>query len=105
MSCVATCRMQYLKTNFYFLFFERDRAPFVLTSDMAYVINGGEKPTIRFQLFVDLCCQAYNLIRKQANLFLNLLSLVIFLYVIDVNNKIGCVLKQRIQLCSYLIST
>ncbi|XP_021119514.1 phosphatidylinositol 4-phosphate 3-kinase C2 domain-containing subunit alpha isoform X2 [Heterocephalus glaber] len=57
--------------------FKRDRAPFVLTSDMAYVINGGEKPTIRFQLFVDLCCQAYNLIRKQANLFLNLLSLMI----------------------------
>lgn len=57
-------------------FLNRDRAPFVLTSDMAYVINGGEKPTIRFQLFVDLCCQAYNLIRKHANLFLNLLSLV-----------------------------
>ncbi|KAK7833358.1 hypothetical protein U0070_017357, partial [Myodes glareolus] len=57
--------------------FKRDRAPFVLTSDMAYVINGGERPTIRFQLFVDLCCQAYNLIRKQTNLFLNLLSLMI----------------------------
>lgn len=57
--------------------FKRDRAPFVLTSDMAYVINGGEKPSIRFQLFVDLCCQAYNLIRKQTNLFLNLLSLMI----------------------------
>ncbi|XP_069479873.1 phosphatidylinositol 4-phosphate 3-kinase C2 domain-containing subunit alpha [Ambystoma mexicanum] len=57
--------------------FKRDRAPFVLTSDMAYVINGGEKPTSRFQLFVDLCCQAYNLIRKHTNLFLNLLSLMI----------------------------
>lgn len=54
----------------------RDRAPFVLTSDMAYVINGGERPTSRFQLFVDLCCQAYNLIRKNSGLFLNLLSLV-----------------------------
>lgn len=54
----------------------RDRAPFVLTSDMAYVINGGERPTSRFQLFVDLCSQAYNLIRKHSNLFLNLLSLV-----------------------------
>ena len=54
----------------------RDRAPFVLTSDMAYVINGGERPTSRFQLFVDLCCQAYNLIRKHSGLFLNLLSLV-----------------------------
>lgn len=43
---------------------------------MAYVINGGERPTSRFQLFVDLCCQAYNLIRKNSGLFLNLLSLV-----------------------------
>ncbi|XP_077453608.1 phosphatidylinositol 4-phosphate 3-kinase C2 domain-containing subunit alpha [Stigmatopora argus] len=56
--------------------FKRDRAPFVLTSDMAYVINGGERPTSRFQLFVDLCCQAYNLIRKHSGLFLNLLSLM-----------------------------
>ncbi|XP_037306361.2 phosphatidylinositol 4-phosphate 3-kinase C2 domain-containing subunit alpha [Pungitius pungitius] len=56
--------------------FRRDRAPFVLTSDMAYVINGGERPTSRFQLFVDLCCQAYNLIRKHSGLFLNLLSLM-----------------------------
>ncbi|KAM4018291.1 LOW QUALITY PROTEIN: phosphatidylinositol 4-phosphate 3-kinase C2 domain-containing subunit alpha [Anomaloglossus baeobatrachus] len=57
--------------------FKRDRAPFVLTSDMAYVINGGEKPTSRFQLFVDLCCQAYNLLRKHTSLFLNLLSLML----------------------------
>ncbi|TSR87281.1 Phosphatidylinositol 4-phosphate 3-kinase C2 domain-containing subunit alpha [Bagarius yarrelli] len=56
--------------------FKRDRAPFVLTSDMAYVINGGERPTSRFQLFVDLCSQAYNLIRKHSSLFLNLLSLM-----------------------------
>ncbi|MEE6499476.1 hypothetical protein FKM82_003460 [Ascaphus truei] len=57
--------------------FKRDRAPFVLTSDMAYVINGGEKPTSRFQLFVDLCCQAYNLLRRHTSLFLNLLSLML----------------------------
>ncbi|KAJ8340010.1 hypothetical protein SKAU_G00346430 [Synaphobranchus kaupii] len=56
--------------------FKRDRAPFVLTSDMAYVINGGERPTSRFQLFVDLCSQAYNMIRKHSGLFLNLLSLM-----------------------------
>lgn len=54
----------------------RDRAPFVLTSDMAYVINGGERPTSRFQLFIDLCSQAYNLIRKHVGLVLTLLSLV-----------------------------
>ncbi|XP_051991031.1 phosphatidylinositol 4-phosphate 3-kinase C2 domain-containing subunit alpha-like [Xyrauchen texanus] len=32
--------------------FKRDHAPFVLTSDMAYVINGGERPTSRFQLLL-----------------------------------------------------
>uniref|UniRef100_A0AAV2KXY1 Phosphatidylinositol-4-phosphate 3-kinase n=1 Tax=Knipowitschia caucasica TaxID=637954 RepID=A0AAV2KXY1_KNICA len=56
--------------------FKRDRAPFVLTSDMAYVINGGEKPTSRFQLFVDLCCQAFNLLRANSGVFMNLLSLM-----------------------------
>lgn len=54
----------------------RDRAPFVFTSDMAYVINGGDKPSSRFHGFVDLCCEAYNLIRKHTHLFLNLLGLV-----------------------------
>lgn len=75
-------------------FLNRDRAPFVLTSDMAYVINGGEKPTIRFQLFVDLCCQAYNLIRKHASLFLNLLSLVIIFHIqlkLDRSVMLGCI--------------
>ncbi|KAG7163556.1 Phosphatidylinositol 4-phosphate 3-kinase C2 domain-containing subunit alpha-like [Homarus americanus] len=32
--------------------FKRDRTPFVLTSDMAYVINGGEKPSDKFQSFM-----------------------------------------------------
>ena len=54
----------------------RDRSPFVLTSDMAYVINGGDKPSHRFQHFVDLCCQAFNILRHKTDLFLSLLSLV-----------------------------
>lgn len=29
---------------------KRDRVPFVLTSDMAYVINEGDKPTSNFQV-------------------------------------------------------
>ena len=57
--------------------FRRDRSPFVLTSDMAYVINGGCTPTSRFQDFVDLCCRAFNIIRHHTNLFLNLLSLML----------------------------
>lgn len=54
----------------------RDRAPFVLTPDMAYVINGGDTPTTSFQKFTDLCCSAYNELRKNCNLFINLLELV-----------------------------
>ncbi|KAJ4921376.1 hypothetical protein JOQ06_022820, partial [Pogonophryne albipinna] len=56
---------------------KRDRAPFVFTSDMAYVINGGDKPSSRFHDFVDLCCEAYNLIRRHTHLFLNLLGLML----------------------------
>ncbi|KAM4795805.1 LOW QUALITY PROTEIN: phosphatidylinositol 4-phosphate 3-kinase C2 domain-containing subunit beta [Rhinophrynus dorsalis] len=56
---------------------KRDRAPFVFTSDMAYVINGGEKMSSRFHDFVDICCRAYNLIRKHTHLFLNLLGLML----------------------------
>ncbi len=55
---------------------KRDRAPFILTPDMAYVINAGDKPTVRFQKFTDLCCEAYNELRKYSHLFLSLLSLV-----------------------------
>ncbi|XP_024085910.1 phosphatidylinositol 4-phosphate 3-kinase C2 domain-containing subunit alpha isoform X2 [Cimex lectularius] len=56
--------------------FKRDRTPFVLTSDMAYVINGGDKPTARFHHFVDLCCQAFNIVRKESNIILNLFLLM-----------------------------
>lgn len=55
-------------------FYCRDRAPFVLTSDMAYVINGGDRPTEKFHQFVDLCCQAFNIIRNNRNMFLFLVS-------------------------------
>lgn len=63
--------------------FRRDRAPFVLTPDMAFVINGGYEPSSRFQDFVDLCCKAFNVIRRHSNLLLNLLSLML-------NSGISC---------------
>lgn len=65
---------------------KRDRAPFVFTSDMAYVINGGDKPSSRFHDFVDLCCQAYNLIRKHTHLFLNLLGLMLSCGIPELSN-------------------
>lgn len=55
---------------------KRDRVPFVLTPDMAYVINAGDKPSVRFQKFTDLCCSAFNELRKHSHLFLSVLSLV-----------------------------
>ncbi|XP_030844663.1 phosphatidylinositol 4-phosphate 3-kinase C2 domain-containing subunit beta [Strongylocentrotus purpuratus] len=56
---------------------KRDRTPFVLTSDMAYVINGGGKTSSRFQEFIDLCCEGFNLVRRHANLFFNLFGLML----------------------------
>lgn len=56
--------------------FKRDRTPFVLTSDMAYVINGGDKPSVKFHHFVDLCCQAFNIVRKHGNLVLHMFGLM-----------------------------
>ena len=51
----------------------------MLTSDMAYVINDGDRQSDKFQHFVDMCCQAFNILRRHANLFINLFSLVSYL--------------------------
>lgn len=55
---------------------KRDRTPFVLTADMAYVINGGDRPSKKFQSFIELCTMAFNIIRRHRNLFLSLFSLM-----------------------------
>lgn len=51
---------------------KRDRAPFALTPDMVYVIrrNGGEAH------FVRLCCEAYNVLRRNSSLLLALFSIM-----------------------------
>lgn len=41
---------------------------------MAYVINGGDKPSTEFHFFVDLCCRAFNIIRQNGDLLLHMLA-------------------------------
>ena len=55
---------------------KRDRVPFVLTPDMVFVINGGDRMTTKFHTFVDLCCQAFNSLRHSGNLLLTLFTLM-----------------------------
>eukprot|EP00029_Vermamoeba_vermiformis_P008360 TRINITY_DN3889_c0_g1_i1.p1 TRINITY_DN3889_c0_g1~~TRINITY_DN3889_c0_g1_i1.p1 ORF type:complete len:1634 (-),score=443.27 TRINITY_DN3889_c0_g1_i1:6-4907(-) len=53
----------------------RDRAPFVFTPEFAYVMGGTEHAL--FKWFVALCCKAYNILRKRANVFINLFAMMI----------------------------
>jgi len=54
---------------------KRERVPFVFTPDMANVFGG--KDDERFKQFEQWCCEAYNILRKHANLFLDLFVLMI----------------------------
>jgi phosphatidylinositol-4-phosphate 3-kinase len=56
--------------------FKRDRAPFVLTSDMLFVINEGEKVSQRFHRFVELCCQAFRIVRQNGGVLMNLFAMM-----------------------------
>lgn len=57
-----------------FLNIKRDRAPFVFTPDMAYVMGG--ILTDQFKYFKELCCKAYNILRHNAAVFINLFAMV-----------------------------
>ncbi|XP_071452807.1 phosphatidylinositol 4-phosphate 3-kinase C2 domain-containing subunit beta [Hetaerina americana] len=74
--------------------FKRDRTPFVLTSDMVYVINGGDKPTAKFHHFVDMCCQAFNIIRNNGSLLLNLFALMASSGIPGVSNAVSYVQRS-----------
>jgi len=53
----------------------RERAPFILTPDFAYVMGGRDSDT--FKKFVDLSCRGFNTLRKNANTFISLFSMML----------------------------
>ena len=54
--------------------FEREKAPFVFTPQYAHILGGKGAPA--YVLFEETCCLAYNIVRRNANLFINLFSMV-----------------------------
>lgn len=53
---------------------KRERAPFVFTPDFAHVLDGRDSPA--FRKFVDYSCQAYEILRENGSMFINLFFLV-----------------------------
>jgi len=54
---------------------KRERAPFVMTPDFAYVL--GDKGSEKFEQFVGHCCQAYSIMRKHSHMLITLFSLML----------------------------
>jgi len=55
--------------------FKREKAPFVFTPDFAYVMGGYGSQD--YDEFVHLSCNAYNVLRKHANTFINLFTMML----------------------------
>jgi len=54
--------------------YKREKAPFIFTPSMATVLGGPGAP--RYKAFVDVCCRAYNVLRRHGELLITLFSLM-----------------------------
>merc|ERR1712146_567548 len=55
--------------------YEREKAPFVFTKQYAAVLGGQGAPM--YELFVEQACRAYNVVRANAALFINLFVMMV----------------------------
>jgi hypothetical protein len=55
----------------------RERAPFVFTPAMAYIMRDTRIAGATYQDFERMCCEAYNMLRRRASLFINLFILMV----------------------------
>ena len=57
--------------------FNRDKSPFILTDDFLVIMGGKEgKRSENFKRFEKMCGDCFNITRNNANLFINMLSLM-----------------------------
>lgn len=50
----------------------------ILTDDFVYILGGKQgKKSPNFAIFQQLCCDLFNVLRKDANLFINLISIMV----------------------------
>jgi len=58
-----------------FIMIKREKVPFVFIPEFAHIIGGEKSPN--FQHFVDLCLQAYLIVRKHSSVFINLFAMML----------------------------
>lgn len=64
---------------------KRERTPFVLTEEMEFAMGG--KDSDSFELFKELCCQAYNLVRTQGHRLIYLFKMMISAGMPELSNE------------------